>query len=87
MNGMLSQEEINALLKENDVQNEASAANQEISADLLSSMEKASIDKVNATCAPSLCCIKSDKSKVAISSYKFNKSLSCYHLNNLKQCF
>lgn len=40
MNGMLSQEEINALLKENDVQNEASAANQEISADLLSSMEK-----------------------------------------------
>lgn len=40
MNGMLSQEEINALLKENDEQNETSTANDGFAADLLSTMEK-----------------------------------------------
>lgn len=39
MNGMLSQEEINALLKENDEQNDTSTANDGLAADLLSTME------------------------------------------------
>jgi flagellar motor switch protein FliN/FliY len=39
VNGMLSQEEINALLKENDEQNGTSTANDGLGADLLSTME------------------------------------------------